>query len=84
LRLSRRSLLLTVAALPLVGCGDGGTISQFETSGDTARPGGRGLAQPVRVSYAVRRPALVAAVVRGPGGRPWAPRVQKHPPPPPH
>ncbi|HEY3111554.1 MAG TPA: hypothetical protein VGL23_22550, partial [Chloroflexota bacterium] len=42
----------------------------------TARPGGRGLAQPVQVTYALSRPATVSASLRGPDGREWPLRGQ--------
>jgi hypothetical protein len=66
--LSRRRFLYAAGALALVGCGEDTTIARFETSGDLAKPGGRGLAQPITISYRLRRPADVSAVVRGPGG----------------
>jgi FlgD Ig-like domain len=69
--LSRRRLLLGLAALPLAACGRATTIREFATSGPTARPGGRGLAQPVQVSYALSRAATVSASLRGPDGREW-------------
>ena len=69
--LTRRRLLIGLAALPLAACGRATTISQFATSGPTARPGGRGLAQPVQVSYALSRAATVSASLRGPDGREW-------------
>jgi hypothetical protein len=66
--LSRRRLLAATAALALVGCDQGGTIAQFATSGDVARPGGRGLAQPITITYRLRRPADISALLRGLGG----------------
>ena len=69
--LTRRRLLLALAALPIAACGRATTISDFATSGPTARPGGRGLAQPVQVSYALSRAATVSATLRGPDGREW-------------
>ena len=65
--LSRRRLLLGSAALLLVGCADGPTIASVETSGQVARPGAPGVAEPVRVAYTLRRPASVSAVLRGDG-----------------
>ena len=65
-RLTRRQLLVAVVAI--AACSDGSTIAEFSPSGDVARPGGQGLAQPITVSYRVRRPADVSAVVRGGGG----------------
>src|SRR5919198_2710935 len=78
--LSRRRLLLGSAALLLVGCADGPTIASVETSGQVARPGAPGVAEPVRVAYTLRRPASVSAVLRG-DGQEW--RVRGPPPPPP-
>jgi hypothetical protein len=69
--LSRRRLLFGLASLPFAACGRATTISQFATSGPTARPGGRGLAQPVQVSYALSRAATVSASLRGQDGREW-------------
>ena len=68
--LSRRRFVLAAGALALVGCGDGGTIASVETSGDVARPGAPGVAEPVRVGYTLRRPAAVSAVLTG-AGREW-------------
>lgn len=69
--LSRRRFLAASGALVLVGCAEGPTIERFDASGETARPGGRGLAQPITVSYRLRRPAEVSALLRGAGGE-WA------------
>lgn len=70
--LTRRQLLF--AAVTLAACGDGPTIASFATSGDVARPGGGGLARPITVSYQLRRPADVSALLRGAGGE-WALRT---------
>ena len=72
--LSRRRFLAASAGLALIGCDQGTTIAQFETSGDSARPGGRGLAQPITVTYRLRRPADVSALLRGAGGE-WPLRI---------
>jgi hypothetical protein len=74
--LTRRRLLAGLAALPIAGCARGATISQFTSSGQTARPGGRGLARPVQVSYALSRAAAVSASLRAPDGREWPLRGQ--------
>lgn len=71
MRLSRRRLLLTTLAWPLVACTAGATIARFDPSGPTARPGGRGLAQPVNVHYELNRPATVEAIVRDASGKDW-------------
>jgi hypothetical protein len=69
--LSRRRLLLAVGALALAGCADSATIAAVETTGDVARPGAPGVAEPIRVGYTLRRPAAVSAVLSAPGGREW-------------
>ena len=66
--LSRRRFLFAAGALALVGCGEGPTIAQFDVSGDVARPGGRGLAQPITIGYRLARAASVSALLRGQGG----------------
>src|SRR4051812_29256362 len=69
--LTRRRLLLGLAALPIAACAGDPTIRAFATSGPTARPGGRGLARPVQVTYQLSRSAAVSALLRGPDGREW-------------
>jgi hypothetical protein len=69
--LSRRRFLLAAGAAVLVGCGDSATIAAVETSGEVARPGAPGVAEPIRVGYTLRRPAAVSAALSGPGGREW-------------
>jgi hypothetical protein len=54
----------------MVGCGDGPAIASVEMSGEVARPGAPGVAEPVRIAYSLRRPAEVSAVLRG-GGQEW-------------
>jgi hypothetical protein len=69
--LSRRRFLLAAGALALVACGDSATIATLETSGEVAKPGAPGVAEPIRVGYTLRRPAAVSAVLGADDGREW-------------
>jgi hypothetical protein len=68
--LTRRALLTGMAGVALVGCAQGDTIASLETTGDVAKPGAPGVAEPIRVGYTLRRPAAVSAVLSG-GGKEW-------------
>jgi hypothetical protein len=74
---SRRRFLLGSAALLLTGCAERPTIASVETSGEVARPGAPGVAEPVRVAYTLRRPASVSAVLQG-AGQEWRLREPTH------